>query len=465
MASLAHALEELHTSKPALRPTETTITHRDGRRSVECPDGSTRQLEAKAATCDKCHVLAYSCECPTPVVSEGAAAASPAAAPEEAWVEFGEKIRVRAEDPTGAWRFIQGKLPYLTAHPVDPESLTLAEGEGVRFVCISDTHGKFPPAPLPAGDVLLHAGDFTSTGGLGQTRAFAEWFGAQPHSVKIVIAGNHDVTLHQDYYQREWRRFHRKPVDAAECRRLTRDWGERAGARREDKVDNGRSWLVDHSAPSTSPAFPQVDVTAAQPSLIGPLSFPRRLCRHRVMREGNFIYLEDSSTIAHGYHIYGSPWQPEFCDWAFNLDRGASCAEAWAAIPTEAEVVITHGPALGQGDACKSGFRAGCVDLLQQLSQRVKPLVHVAGHIHEGYGVTSNGVTNFINASTCNFQYRPDQPPIVFDLPKKQPVEVSTQAEPGQLGAAAGAAADGVGAGDSTNGSGGAHDAEQSGLW
>ena len=37
-----------------------------------------------------------------------------------------------------------------------------------------------------------------------------------------------------------------------------------------------------------------------------------------------------------------------------------------------------------------------------------------------GYGVTTDGVTTFVNASTCNYYYRPDQPPIVFDLPNKE---------------------------------------------
>ena len=37
-----------------------------------------------------------------------------------------------------------------------------------------------------------------------------------------------------------------------------------------------------------------------------------------------------------------------------------------------------------------------------------------------GYGVTTDGVTTFVNASTCNYYYRPDQPPIVFDLPSKE---------------------------------------------
>ena len=44
--------------------------------------------------------------------------------------------------------------------------LTKAPAEGmVRFVCISDTHGMHERIPcVPAGDVLIHAGDITNTG-------------------------------------------------------------------------------------------------------------------------------------------------------------------------------------------------------------------------------------------------------------------------------------------------------------
>lgn len=63
-----------------------------------------------------------------------------------------------------------------------------------------------------------------------------------------------------------------------------------------------------------------------------------------------------------------------------------------------------------------SGVRAGCVDLLSTVQQRVKPKYHVFGHIHEGYGITSDGKIIFINASTCDINYLPNNPPIVFDI-------------------------------------------------
>lgn len=50
----------------------------------------------------------------------------------------------------------------------------------------------------------------------------------------------------------------------------------------------------------------------------------------------------------------------------------------------DTDVLITHGPPCGHGDLAVGDARAGCVDLLNTVEQRVKPLYHVFGHIHEG---------------------------------------------------------------------------------
>lgn len=63
----------------------------------------------------------------------------------------------------------------------------------MRLVCISDTHSRHEQMPpIPSGDVLIHAGDCTSSGSLPALDDFTTWLGAQPHRHKILIAGNHD---------------------------------------------------------------------------------------------------------------------------------------------------------------------------------------------------------------------------------------------------------------------------------
>lgn len=148
------------------------------------------------------------------------------------------------------------------------------------------------------------------------------------------------------------------------------------------------------------------------------------------------VYLEDSGAVVAGLRFWGSPWQPEFCDWAFNLERGEPCREKWRLIEP-CDVLVTHGPALGHGDQCSDGARAGCVDLLETIQTRVRPAVHVAGHIHEGYGVTTDGATTYINASTCTLRYRPTNPAVVWDVAVRS--EAGGDATGGGVGGAGGA--------------------------
>ena len=131
-------------------------------------------------------------------------------------------------------------------------------------------------------------------------------------------------------------------------------------------------------------------------------------------------YLEDREIVIDGVKFYGSPWQPRFFNWAFNLDRGAPLKEKWDLIPEDTGVLITHGPPHGYGDRCDDGRVVGCEELRRALD-RVRPLVHVYGHIHEGYGKRflrhANGAeTILVNASSCDSNYRPRQAPIIVDL-------------------------------------------------
>lgn len=128
-----------------------------------------------------------------------------------------------------------------------------------------------------------------------------------------------------------------------------------------------------------------------------------------------------------GLKIYGSPWQPQFCNWAFNLQRGTELARKWEGIPHGLDILVTHGPPWGILDfvynqtICGKIKHLGCKDLHNRI-QKVKPRIHSFGHIHDSYGVKeliwddSQKTTTFINASNCNEQYNPDNAPIVIDV-------------------------------------------------
>lgn len=126
-------------------------------------------------------------------------------------------------------------------------------------------------------------------------------------------------------------------------------------------------------------------------------------------------YLEDSGVAIGGFALWGSPWQPWFHDWAFNLPRGARLAEKWALIPLGTQVLVTHGPPHGILDRTVSGELAGCRDLADRV-RIVRPALHVFGHIHEGSGTFHDGATTFVNASICDLRYKPVNPARVIEL-------------------------------------------------
>lgn len=63
---------------------------------------------------------------------------------------------------------------------------------------MSDTH-QLHDFPVPKGDVLIHAGDFTNTGAMWEVEKFAAWFRAFPHPIKLVVPGNHEYILDEKF--------------------------------------------------------------------------------------------------------------------------------------------------------------------------------------------------------------------------------------------------------------------------
>lgn len=62
----------------------------------------------------------------------------------------------------------------------------------MRFVAISDTHGKHRGLNLPDGDVIIHSGDFCHYGSDSDVHDFLSWYQDLEYETKILIAGNHD---------------------------------------------------------------------------------------------------------------------------------------------------------------------------------------------------------------------------------------------------------------------------------
>ena len=223
----------------------------------------------------------------------------------------------------------------------------------MKMTYISDTHGKHEHLTskaynniLGSGDVLVHAGDCTNVGKVGEIKDFLDWFSNTDYTHKIFIAGNHDFGFE----------------------------------------------LVHDIAPE--------------------------------YKEKGVHYLYDSEVVIDGVKFYGSPWQPEFFDWAFNLPRGEKLAEKWSLIPGNTDVLITHGPAYGMLDWVPSNQRVGCQDLFHRVME-VQPKIHVCGHIHCAYGQKYFNGVEFLNAAVLNERYQYENKPIKleFDPNEKKIVE------------------------------------------
>jgi len=122
-------------------------------------------------------------------------------------------------------------------------------------------------------------------------------------------------------------------------------------------------------------------------------------------------YLFDQGTTIEGKTIYGSPWQPWFHNWAFNLSRGASLVEKWTKIPANLDILMVHGPPFGFGDRTMYGDSVGCQDLLAELYIK-KPKYTLYGHIHEDTGAWLSQGLNFVN---CSSDYG-SKPAYEFDI-------------------------------------------------
>jgi Icc-related predicted phosphoesterase len=139
----------------------------------------------------------------------------------------------------------------------------------------------------------------------------------------------------------------------------------------------------------------------------------------------NITYLQDSWVEVGDDNemvkIYGSPWQPWFYDWAFNLQRNSiGLAAKWEAIPEDTDIVVTHGPAYGMVDtvAGRQYDNLGC-ELLRERLDLIQPKIHTCGHIHTGYGHTLNEGTHYFNASVLDERYEYTQNPKTFDWDKE----------------------------------------------
>lgn len=195
----------------------------------------------------------------------------------------------------------------------------------LTIVCISDLH-TLPLPPLPSGDLLFVAGDI-SEGTPSQLYSRLCELSALKSQYKhiIVIGGNHDRALDSNC-----------DVDC--------------------------------------------DTQASGQDLSERIS-----CRHRFRTSKDIVYLENSGTRLsirnRSYSVWGSPGSLATSK---RTAFGYSAEEAdayWAQVPSEVDLLVTHGPPAGYLDG-----GLGCMGLRDVLWKR-RPRVHVFGHVHGSRGV------------------------------------------------------------------------------
>lgn len=116
-------------------------------------------------------------------------------------------------------------------------------------------------------------------------------------------------------------------------------------------------------------------------------------------------YLLDSGVTLFNLRIWGSPWQPTFFDWAFNLEE-PDLQKKWALIPDDSDILVLHGPPHGHGDRTVRGNHTGSPSLTRRLEQ-VQPRLAICGHIHEARGEYHVGGTLVVNVSQVDLRYQP----------------------------------------------------------
>lgn len=142
-------------------------------------------------------------------------------------------------------------------------------------------------------------------------------------------------------------------------------------------------------------------------------------------------YLCDSGTEFCGLKIWGSPWSLRFNGMNPHCMAFTGTEEdlesKFKLIPDDTDILVTHSPPWGIMDEVKRSvicFPKGSVyspencgsHSLRTHVERVKPQLHVFGHIHQGYGQVllkhEGPNTMCVNASIMDECYKPRYQPI-----------------------------------------------------
>lgn len=120
-------------------------------------------------------------------------------------------------------------------------------------------------------------------------------------------------------------------------------------------------------------------------------------------------YLSDGGITIDGISFYGTPM--------FVVFEGEDLKEIehYEQIPDNTDILITHRPPLGILDSIDDTIHYGSSILLDRVS-KVKPRMHLFGHVHSAYGTMDwKGIT-FSNAGLTDWKYDIRYSPQLLEL-------------------------------------------------
>lgn len=244
----------------------------------------------------------------------------------------------------------------------------------MKFAVTSDLHGSpitdFDSKQLEGVDTLLIAGDvFEMNRKINKMVNYFNYI-QEEYGVKNIIMtpGNHDHNIFEGYLENH-------PDDTGEARRY---------------------------------------------------DYIPRIYKDEMKERCNLDILIDESMEIDGIKIYGSPWSPNFYNWAF-MKSDAELDKRYEKIPDDVDILLSHTPPLIDGsdiDAIKwpgwDYHHCGSAALERAIAKK-KPKYMFCGHIHSGdHNLLEFGDTKCYNVSYLGEDYEPHYPILKFKLNKEK---------------------------------------------
>ncbi len=219
----------------------------------------------------------------------------------------------------------------------------LASRSYYRFVHLSDTHQLHSHIKVPAGDFLLHTGDFSNQGRIDEIHSFLAFFTSLSHTYKLLIAGNHDLDVSKGWSTRT---APRPLISAFKALFASKSSSSNKDKEEEDLSRNPESIIEEH-----------------------------------MKSHENCYYLAGSGVKILDIEFWGCGLTPPF-----HMPYEAEGLYWENRIPPSTHILMTHAPPRGISDYDRmAAEHFGSIGIRKAVEQ-IQPIVHAFGHHHDGSG-------------------------------------------------------------------------------